>query len=136
MGNVPVLVKLHNVPITAFSEDGLSAIAAKLGTPLMLDSFTSAMCMESWCRSSFARAMIELRADVELKDTIVTSVPKLVGDGKIMDGKLVLVDDVEKPLKKVKSLINLDSESKMEEVFNVTIGFMASTTLKSGSESE
>ncbi|GKD12266.1 hypothetical protein Tco_1196673, partial [Tanacetum coccineum] len=78
--NVPVLVKLHNVPITAFSEDGLSAIAAKLGTPLMLNFYTLAMCMESWCRSSFARAMIELRADVELKDTIGTYVPKLVGD--------------------------------------------------------
>uniref|UniRef100_A0A6L2JKK0 Poly [ADP-ribose] polymerase 3 n=1 Tax=Tanacetum cinerariifolium TaxID=118510 RepID=A0A6L2JKK0_TANCI len=65
----------------AFSEDELSAIAAKLCIPLMLDSYTYAMSLESWCRSSFARAMIELRADVELKDTIVVSVPKLVGDG-------------------------------------------------------
>nr|GEW41440.1 hypothetical protein [Tanacetum cinerariifolium] len=32
----------------AFSEDGLSAIATKLGTPLMLDSYTSDMCMQSW----------------------------------------------------------------------------------------
>ncbi|GKB41074.1 hypothetical protein Tco_0886016, partial [Tanacetum coccineum] len=32
-------------------------------------------------RSSFARAMIELRADVELKDTIIVYVPKLVGEG-------------------------------------------------------
>nr|GEV08283.1 hypothetical protein [Tanacetum cinerariifolium] len=54
---------------------------AKLGTPLMLDSYTYVMCMESWCRLSFARAKIELRADVELKDTIVVSVPKLIGDG-------------------------------------------------------
>ncbi|GJX59126.1 hypothetical protein Tco_0290516 [Tanacetum coccineum] len=29
-------------------EDGLSAIATKLGTPLMLDSYTSDMCMQSW----------------------------------------------------------------------------------------
>ncbi|GJY28654.1 hypothetical protein Tco_0404421 [Tanacetum coccineum] len=34
-------VKLHDVPIKAFSEDGLIAIATKLGTPLMLDSYTS-----------------------------------------------------------------------------------------------
>ncbi|GKC11877.1 hypothetical protein Tco_1008659 [Tanacetum coccineum] len=81
MGNVPVWVKLHNVPLTTFTEDVLSAIATKLGTPLMLDSYTFAMCMESWGRSSFARAMIELRADVELKDTIIVSVPKLVGEG-------------------------------------------------------
>ncbi|GJW82298.1 hypothetical protein Tco_0146273 [Tanacetum coccineum] len=34
-------VKLHGVPVTAFSEDGLSATATKLDTPLMLDSYTS-----------------------------------------------------------------------------------------------
>ncbi|GKC40947.1 zinc knuckle CX2CX4HX4C containing protein [Tanacetum coccineum] len=38
VGNVSVWVKHHGVPMTAFSEDGLSAIATKLGTPLMLDS--------------------------------------------------------------------------------------------------
>ncbi|GKG50187.1 RNA-directed DNA polymerase, eukaryota, reverse transcriptase zinc-binding domain protein, partial [Tanacetum coccineum] len=48
VGNVPVWVKLHGVPITKFSEDGLSAIATKLGTPLMLDSYTSNMCLQSW----------------------------------------------------------------------------------------
>nr|GEV85089.1 retrovirus-related Pol polyprotein from transposon TNT 1-94 [Tanacetum cinerariifolium] len=35
-------LKLHGVPVTAFSEDGLSTIATKIGTPLMLDSYTSA----------------------------------------------------------------------------------------------
>nr|GEW35782.1 hypothetical protein [Tanacetum cinerariifolium] len=45
---IPVWVKLHGVPVMAFSEDGLSAIATKLGTPLMLDSYTSNMCMKSW----------------------------------------------------------------------------------------
>ncbi|GJY12267.1 hypothetical protein Tco_0381576 [Tanacetum coccineum] len=43
-GNVSVRVKLHGVPITTFNEDGLSAIATKLGTSLMLDSYTSDMC--------------------------------------------------------------------------------------------
>nr|GFC73656.1 hypothetical protein [Tanacetum cinerariifolium] len=42
---VSVWVKLYGVLVTAFSEDGLSAIATKLGTPLMLDSYTSDMCM-------------------------------------------------------------------------------------------
>ncbi|GKD86577.1 putative reverse transcriptase domain-containing protein, partial [Tanacetum coccineum] len=78
VGNVPVWVKLHGVPVTAFSEDGLSAIATKIGTPLMLDSYTSDMCLQSWGRSSYARAMIELRADVELKDTIVVAMPKIM----------------------------------------------------------
>ncbi|GKD69936.1 hypothetical protein Tco_1324026 [Tanacetum coccineum] len=47
VGNVLVWVKLHGVPVMAFSEDGLSAIAMKLGTPLMLDSYTSDMCLQS-----------------------------------------------------------------------------------------
>nr|GEU66054.1 hypothetical protein [Tanacetum cinerariifolium] len=43
VGNVPVWVKLYGVPVMMFSEDSLSAIATKLGTPLMLDSYTSDM---------------------------------------------------------------------------------------------
>ncbi|GKC24141.1 putative reverse transcriptase domain-containing protein [Tanacetum coccineum] len=79
--NVPVWVKLHGVPVTAFSEDGLSAITTKLGTLLMLDSYTSDMCLQSWGMSSYARAMIEVRADVELKDTIMVDMPKIMGEG-------------------------------------------------------
>ncbi|GKA15468.1 RNA-directed DNA polymerase, eukaryota, reverse transcriptase zinc-binding domain protein [Tanacetum coccineum] len=74
-------VKLHSVLVTAFSEDGVSVIATKLGTPLMLDSYTSGMCTQSWGRSSYARAMIELRADVELKVNIVVAMAKISGEG-------------------------------------------------------
>ncbi|GKD39197.1 putative reverse transcriptase domain-containing protein, partial [Tanacetum coccineum] len=81
VSTVSVWVKLYGVPVTAFSEDGLSAIATKLGTPLMLDSYTLDMCMQSWGRSSYARAMIKLRADVELKDNIVVAMPKIKGEG-------------------------------------------------------
>ncbi|GKD13983.1 hypothetical protein Tco_1198390 [Tanacetum coccineum] len=59
----PVITMAGNalgVPVTAFSEDGLSVIPTKLGTPLILDSYTSDMCMQSWGRSSYARVMIEL----------------------------------------------------------------------------
>nr|GEX05213.1 hypothetical protein [Tanacetum cinerariifolium] len=50
VGNVSVLVKLLGVPVTTFGEDGLSVIATKIGTPLMLDSYTSDMCLQSWGR--------------------------------------------------------------------------------------
>ncbi|GJR61825.1 hypothetical protein Tco_1503987 [Tanacetum coccineum] len=56
------LVKLHDVPIMALTEDGLSVIAIILGTPLMLDTYTTSMCTESWGQYSFARAMIDLHA--------------------------------------------------------------------------
>ncbi|GJU98708.1 beta-caryophyllene synthase [Tanacetum coccineum] len=80
VGNVPVWVKLHGVPMMAFSEDSLSVIATRLVTPLMLDSYTFEMCMQSWGRSSYASAMIQFWANVELKDTIMVAMPKLVGE--------------------------------------------------------
>ncbi|GJX59063.1 hypothetical protein Tco_0290453 [Tanacetum coccineum] len=49
----------------------------------MLDSYTVAMCTYSWGKASYARSMVELRDDVELKYTIVVIVPKFVGDGYI-----------------------------------------------------
>ncbi|GKE65902.1 beta-caryophyllene synthase, partial [Tanacetum coccineum] len=84
VGNVPVWVKLYGIPVTTFSEDGLSVIATKLGNPLMLDSYTSDMCIQSWGRSSYVRALIEDRADVELKDNIMVAMPKLVMEGFYM----------------------------------------------------
>ncbi|GJZ72883.1 beta-caryophyllene synthase, partial [Tanacetum coccineum] len=56
VSTVSVWVKLHGVPVTAFSEDGLSSIAPKL-------------------------VMIEIRADVELKDNIVVAMPKITREG-------------------------------------------------------
>ncbi|GJZ65283.1 retrotransposon protein, putative, ty1-copia subclass, partial [Tanacetum coccineum] len=79
--NGPCFVKLHGVLVTAFNEDGLSAISTKMGTPLMLDFYTSDMCMQSRGRSSYARVMIELRADVELKHNIVVAMPKITRVG-------------------------------------------------------
>ncbi|GKC36939.1 hypothetical protein Tco_1049323, partial [Tanacetum coccineum] len=71
-------VKQHGFSMMAFNEDELSVIATKLGTPLMIDSYTSDMCMQSWGRSSYIRAMIELQANIELKETIMVAMPKLV----------------------------------------------------------
>ncbi|GJY71407.1 putative reverse transcriptase domain-containing protein [Tanacetum coccineum] len=82
--NILVSVKFHDIPITIFTEDGLSVIATKLGNPLMLDSYTTAMCTNSWGKASNARPMVEVRADFELKDTIVVLVPKFFGDGYIV----------------------------------------------------
>ncbi|GKC18295.1 putative reverse transcriptase domain-containing protein, partial [Tanacetum coccineum] len=80
VSNVSVWVKLYGVPVIAFSEDGLSVIATKLGTPLMLDSYISHMCIQSWGRSSYVRALIEVQTDMELKENIMVAMPKLVGE--------------------------------------------------------
>ncbi|XP_021991376.1 uncharacterized protein LOC110888144 [Helianthus annuus] len=78
---IPVWVKMHNVPLSAFTEDGLSLLATKIGVPKMLDSFTTTMCAESWGRSSFARALIEVNATRDLVRMIKVAVPSLDGVG-------------------------------------------------------
>ncbi|GKE18812.1 hypothetical protein Tco_1426389 [Tanacetum coccineum] len=64
-----------------FEDDGISLIAIYLGRPIMLNSFTSAMCKDSWGRSSFVRCLIKINSDVELKDTITIRIPDLDGPG-------------------------------------------------------
>ncbi|XP_021994774.1 uncharacterized protein LOC110891390 [Helianthus annuus] len=83
--SVPVWVKLHNVPIAVYTDDGLSLLASKLGVPKRLDSYTADMCVENWGRSSFARALIELNAESEIKDHITISIPKLDEEGYLME---------------------------------------------------
>nr|GEV93682.1 reverse transcriptase domain-containing protein [Tanacetum cinerariifolium] len=43
-------VKLHDVPVQVFEEDGISLIATFIGKPVMLDSYTSAICIPSLTR--------------------------------------------------------------------------------------
>ncbi|XP_021996301.1 uncharacterized protein LOC110893502 [Helianthus annuus] len=78
---VPVWVKMHDVLLAAFTEDGLSLVASKIGNPKMLDSYTATMCAESWGRSSYARALIEVEAEAELKKSITVAIPSLDGNG-------------------------------------------------------
>ncbi|GJR51067.1 hypothetical protein Tco_1401588 [Tanacetum coccineum] len=60
---------------TVFSKDGLSIIASQIGKPIMLDYYTSLMCIESWGRSSFARYLIEINAEDVLKESLTIGVP-------------------------------------------------------------
>nr|GEX53047.1 zinc knuckle CX2CX4HX4C [Tanacetum cinerariifolium] len=73
-------VKLHHVPIVAYSDIGLSLITTQLGRPLMLDTYTSNMCISSWGKNTYARALIEVSADEELKKSVIIAIP--CGNGK------------------------------------------------------
>ncbi|GJW87988.1 RNA-directed DNA polymerase, eukaryota [Tanacetum coccineum] len=60
LSRVPIWVKLHDFPLVAYISDGLSLIALKIDIPMMLDSYTKSMCLESWGGSSYARTLIEI----------------------------------------------------------------------------
>ncbi|GJT51663.1 trichome birefringence-like protein 3 [Tanacetum coccineum] len=78
---VLVWVKLHNVPVVTYSADGLSLIATQIGTPIMLDAFTSVMCVEAWGRIGFARALIGVSTDKDLKQEVIMAIPNVEDDG-------------------------------------------------------
>ncbi|GJU31818.1 reverse transcriptase domain-containing protein [Tanacetum coccineum] len=78
---ISVWVKLHGVPILAYSEDRLSLISTQIGKPLLLDDFTSDMCVESRGRISFAHALIEVSSESVLKNEVVMDFPNEEGDG-------------------------------------------------------
>ncbi|GJR44358.1 zinc knuckle CX2CX4HX4C containing protein [Tanacetum coccineum] len=79
--HIPVWVKIHDVPIQVFSEDGLSIIASQIGKPILLDSYTSSMCIESWGRSSFSGYLIEINVGDFLKESLIVGVPLIEGSG-------------------------------------------------------
>ncbi|GKA15233.1 putative ribonuclease H-like domain-containing protein [Tanacetum coccineum] len=76
---IDVWVKFHDAPLVAYTSDGLSLIATKIGTPMMLDSYTNSMCLESWGRSSYARILVEIDACNDFSDNLVMAVPNLEG---------------------------------------------------------
>ncbi|GJY34470.1 zinc knuckle CX2CX4HX4C containing protein [Tanacetum coccineum] len=78
---ISLWVILHDVPIQVFEEDGISLIATFIGKPVMLDSYTSSMCNDSWGRSSFARCLIEVNSEADLMDVVTIGIPSLTGDG-------------------------------------------------------
>ncbi|GJY64200.1 reverse transcriptase domain-containing protein [Tanacetum coccineum] len=94
---VPVWVKLHKVPLLAYSEDGLSLIATQIGTPIMLDTFTSSMCIESWGRISFACALVEISSDKDLKKEVTMAVPN--EDGTSYTREIISVEYEWQPLR-------------------------------------
>ncbi|GKB59462.1 RNA-directed DNA polymerase, eukaryota, reverse transcriptase zinc-binding domain protein [Tanacetum coccineum] len=43
--------------------------------PITLDSYTSTMCLSSWGKSTYARALIEVSAEKELVESLVIAIP-------------------------------------------------------------
>ncbi|GJY79495.1 zinc knuckle CX2CX4HX4C containing protein [Tanacetum coccineum] len=77
---IPIWVKLHDVPLQVFEEDGISLIVTFIGKPIMLDSYTSSMCNDLWGRSSFASCLIEVNSEADLVDVVTIGIPSLSRD--------------------------------------------------------
>ncbi|GJY31851.1 hypothetical protein Tco_0415346 [Tanacetum coccineum] len=64
-----------------FHINDLSIIASQIGKLIMLDFYTSSICIESWGRSSFARCLIEINAGDVLKESLTVGVPLIEDSG-------------------------------------------------------
>ncbi|GJW97591.1 reverse transcriptase domain-containing protein [Tanacetum coccineum] len=83
--SVPIWVKFLDIPIMAFTADGLSVMDTKLGNPIMLDSHTSSMGRQSWGRMDYAHALLDIRANRELKEEdMVIAILNVEDDGEVL----------------------------------------------------
>ncbi|GJT96978.1 zinc knuckle CX2CX4HX4C containing protein [Tanacetum coccineum] len=82
---VPVWVRIHNVPVVAFSKASLSLIATQLGRPIRLDSCTSDMCLNPWGHTSYARVLVEFNSKNEVMESIVVAIPLPKGEGHYLE---------------------------------------------------
>nr|GEW32620.1 hypothetical protein [Tanacetum cinerariifolium] len=67
-----------------YQTDGFSALTTRLGAPVMLDWCATTTCMRSLGRMYCTRALIDVRADRALKETMVISIPNPNGNGVTM----------------------------------------------------
>ncbi|KAJ9535960.1 hypothetical protein OSB04_un000878 [Centaurea solstitialis] len=73
----PLWVKIHNIPLVAFNNEGISRIASALGIPIRMDACTSSMCDKAWGRPGFAKVLIDVWAVGELKRELQIVIPSL-----------------------------------------------------------
>ncbi|GJU04759.1 hypothetical protein Tco_1121189 [Tanacetum coccineum] len=66
-------------------QNGFSLLCTQIGNLSCLKCFTSSMCVESWGRISFARALIEIDAAAGLKKEVTMAIPVDEGDGHIKE---------------------------------------------------
>nr|GEX81926.1 RNA-directed DNA polymerase, eukaryota, reverse transcriptase zinc-binding domain protein [Tanacetum cinerariifolium] len=67
---IPVWVKLVNVPMEAWSVNGINALASSIGKPIIMDEVTTKMCVIGVGRIGFARVLVEIDVEKGIKAKI------------------------------------------------------------------
>ncbi|GJR71586.1 RNA-directed DNA polymerase, eukaryota, reverse transcriptase zinc-binding domain protein [Tanacetum coccineum] len=65
-----VWAKLINVPLEAWSKEGISALSSSLGKPLIMDTMTTQMCKYGFGRLEYARVLVEFDVKKGFKEKI------------------------------------------------------------------
>ena len=67
---MPVLVKMINIPLEAWSMNGIRALARSIGKPMVMNSITASMCHRGVGNLDYARVLAEFDAEKEIKQEI------------------------------------------------------------------
>ncbi|GJV64296.1 hypothetical protein Tco_1475124 [Tanacetum coccineum] len=126
VGTIQVWVKLYGVPVTAFNEDGLSAIVTKLADVELKDKI--GVAMPNITGESYYTCNI--RVEYEWKPPSCPSTTPVIKkidkiEKLIIDGKVTLVDHEGKPLEKVDYSGDYDSEPEVASINNEMANFLA-----------
>nr|GEW56732.1 zinc knuckle CX2CX4HX4C [Tanacetum cinerariifolium] len=66
----PIWEKIVNVPLEAWSMEGINALASSLGKPIMMDTMTANMCQKGVGNFKYARVLVEVDVEKEIKREI------------------------------------------------------------------
>ncbi|GJX16593.1 hypothetical protein Tco_0217425 [Tanacetum coccineum] len=107
--------------VTTADPNDIASNKGEGGSVNMIESAKSnaLMCMESWGRSSFTRPMIDLRVDIELKDTLVVVVAKI--EVKPMDTNSTTVCNINFGSKTMADMASPTGMKKNSRVANYNI---------------
>nr|GEV90334.1 hypothetical protein [Tanacetum cinerariifolium] len=147
VSTILVWVKLHGVPVTAFSEDGLTAIAIKLGARETNNLKKLVKLLVVFCgnkkkgvestievsNSNLFEVLNSVDNDVELGTNRGTT--NLKFKELLTSGKATLVGEANNPLKDVEFLDDYDSKDEVASVDNEMAHFMTSERVGFGTQS-
>ncbi|GJS25684.1 RNA-directed DNA polymerase, eukaryota, reverse transcriptase zinc-binding domain protein [Tanacetum coccineum] len=106
VNNKPILV---NVPLEAWSKEGISALASSLGKPLIMDTMIAKRCSLGEGRMDFARILVEFDVMKGFKEEI-----EIQYRDKENNKKERSVDELEKDARKKEELIRKKNEENDE----------------------
>ncbi|GJX40549.1 zinc knuckle CX2CX4HX4C containing protein [Tanacetum coccineum] len=70
LDEVPLWVKIYDIPLEAWNVDGISGIASRIGVPIIMDKITTSICEKPFGRASYAKVLVEVDAAKGLVDSI------------------------------------------------------------------
>ncbi|PWA49443.1 hypothetical protein CTI12_AA482340 [Artemisia annua] len=64
--SVPLWIKMYDIPLEAWTVQGISTLASYLGKPIMMDDMTAQMCQYGKGRIGYGRVLVEVQAKITL----------------------------------------------------------------------